>query len=315
MDNKKQDLDFNVNKSFSRDINNDSKNNINFGSKKKSKDKALRSFNFGLWFLENRKKFFIGVIVFLVALSAVLYSVFFYNLYDYIRYTPEERQALQELSEVNVNLNPGRLAIDLEDGKPQFFFHNNKYDFVVKVTNPNNNFFSYINYCFSDGDKELFCSNATLFPGEDKYLVDLAIDLENRPNDLKLNITKKNWERVSVRTYPDWEKYYSERMNFSISDIKFEIIKPADLNLKSTNNLSFKIFNNSPYNFWEVPLDIVMFYRGNIVGVNKYSISEFMSLESKSVDLSWSNSLSQVDDTKIIPNLNILQEENYIRYK
>ena len=315
MDNKKQDLDFNVNKSFSRDINNDSKNNINFGSKKKSKDKALRSFNFGLWFLENRKKFFIGVIVFLVALSAVLYSVFFYNLYDYIRYTPEERQALQELSEVNVNLNPGRLAIDLEDGKPQFFFHNNKYDFVVKVTNPNNNFFSYINYCFSDGDKELFCSNATLFPGEDKYLVDLAIDLENRPNDLKFNITKKNWERVSVRTYPDWEKYYSERMNFSISDIKFEIIKPADLNLKSTNNLSFKIFNNSPYNFWEVPLDIVMFYRGNIVGVNKYSISEFMSLESKSVDLSWSNSLSQVDDTKIIPNLNILQEENYIRYK
>ncbi len=315
MDNKKQDLDFNVNKSFSRDINNDSKDNINFGSKKKSKDKALRSFNFGLWFLENRKKFFIGVIVFLVALSAVLYSVFFYNLYDYIRYTPEERQALQELSEVNVNLNPGRLAIDLEDGKPQFFFHNNKYDFVVKVTNPNNNFFSYINYCFSDGDKELFCSNATLFPGEDKYLVDLAIDLENRPNDLKFNITKKNWERVSVRTYPDWEKYYSERMNFSISDIKFEIIKPADLNLKSTNNLSFKIFNNSPYNFWEVPLDIVMFYRGNIVGVNKYSISEFMSLESKSVDLSWSNSLSQVDDTKIIPNLNILQEENYIRYK
>lgn len=315
MDNKKQDLDFNVNKSFSRDINNDSKDNINFGSKKKSKDKALRNFNFGLWFLENRKKFFIGVIVFLVALSAVLYSVFFYNLYDYIRYTPEERQALQELSEVNVNLNPGRLAIDLEDGKPQFFFHNNKYDFVVKVTNPNNNFFSYINYCFSDGDKELFCSNATLFPGEDKYLVDLAIDLENRPNDLKFNITKKNWERVSVRTYPDWEKYYSERMNFSISDIKFEIIKPADLNLKSTNNLSFKIFNNSPYNFWEVPLDIIMFYRGNIVGVNKYSISEFMSLESKSVDLSWSNSLSQVDDTKIIPNLNILQEENYIRYK
>jgi len=315
MDNKKQDLDFDVNESFSQDINNDSKNNINFGSKKKSKDKALRSFNFGLWFLENRKKFFIGVIVFLVALSAVLYSVFFYNLYDYIRYTPEERQALQELSEVNVNLNPGRLAIDLEDGKPQFFFHNNKYDFVVKVTNPNNNFFSYINYCFSDGDKELFCSNATLFPGEDKYLVDLAIDLENRPNDLKFNITKKNWERVSVRTYPDWEKYYSERMNFSISDIKFEIIKPADLNLKSTNNLSFKIFNNSPYNFWEVPLDIIMFYRGNIVGVNKYSISEFMSLESKSVDLSWSNSLSQVDDTKIIPNLNILQEENYIRYK
>jgi hypothetical protein len=315
MDNKKQDLDFDVNKSFSQDINNNSENNIDFGNKKKTKDKSFKKINFGLWFLENRKKFFIGVIIFLLIVSAVLYSVFFYNLYDYIRYTPEERQALQELSEVNVNLNPGRLAIDLEIDKPQFFFHNNKYDFVVKVKNPNDNFFSYINYCFSDDDKDLFCSSATLFPGEDKYIIDLAIDLENRPNNLKFDITKKNWERVSVRTYPDWEKYYSERMNFSISDIKFEMTKPVDLGLKSTNNLSFKIFNNSPYNFWEVPLDIIMFYRGNIVGVNKYNVSEFMSLESKNIDLSWSNSLNSVDNTEIIPNLNILQEENYIRYK
>lgn len=315
MDNKNQEQEFNVNKASFEDIGKGSDNSINFGNKKKTKDKSLRNFNFGLWFLENRKKFFIGVIIFLVVLSAILYSVFFYNLYDYIRYTPEERQALQELSEVNVNLNPGRLAIDLEVGKSQFFFHNDKYDFVSQVKNPNNNFFSYIDYCFSDGDKNLFCSNTILFPGENKYIVDLAIDLENRPSDLKFNITKKNWERVSVRTYPDWEKYYSERLNFSIFDIKFEMIKPADLSLKSTNNLSFNIQNNSPYNFWEVPLDIIMFYRGNIVGVNKYNISEFMSLESKNINLSWSNSLSQVDDTKIIPNLNILQEENYIRYK
>ncbi len=315
MDNKNQEQEFNVNNTSFEDANKSSDSSINFGDKKKTKDKSLRNFNFGLWFLENRKKFFIGVIVFLGLLSVVLYSIFFYNLYDYIRYTPEERQALQELSEVNVNLNPGRLAIDLEVGKSQFFFHNDRYDFIAQVKNPNENFFSYINYCFVSGDLELFCSSATLFPGEEKYIVDLAVDLEARPNNLEFVIKNKNWERVNVRTYPNWKNYYSERLNFSISDIKFEIIRPTDLGLKSTNNLSFEIQNNSPYNFWEVPLDIIMFYRGNIVGVNKYNISEFMSLESKNVNLSWSNSLSQVDDTKVIPNLNILQEENYIKYK
>lgn len=315
MDNKNQEQEFNVNNTSFEDANKSSDSSINFGDKKKTKDKSLRNFNFGLWFLENRKKFFIGVIVFLGLLSVVLYSIFFYNLYDYIRYTPEERQALQELSEVNVNLNPGRLAIDLEVGKSQFFFHNDRYDFIAQVKNPNENFFSYINYCFVSGDLELFCSSAILFPGEEKYIVDLAVDLEARPNNLEFVIKNKNWERVNVRTYPNWKNYYSERLNFSISDIKFEIIRPTDLGLKSTNNLSFEIQNNSPYNFWEVPLDIIMFYRGNIVGVNKYNISEFMSLESKNVNLSWSNSLSQVDDTKVIPNLNILQEENYIKYK
>lgn len=315
MNNKNKESEFNVNRSLNQELNKDSDSNINFSTKKNIKDKALKNFNFGLWILQNRKKFFIGIIVLLVALSAVLYSVFFYNLYDYIKYTPEERKALQELSEVNVSLTPGRLAIDLEIGKPQVFFHNNKYDFVVSIKNPNNNFFSYISYCFSDGDKELVCSGTTIFPSEDKYVIDLAIDLDSHPSNLKFIIKNKNWERVSIRTYPDWGKYYSERLNFIISDINFEINKPTEMSLKSTNNLSFSIQNNSPYNYWEVPLNIVMFYRKNIVGVNKYIVSEFMSLESKNVSISWSNSLKNVDDTKIIPDLDILQEGNYIKYK
>jgi len=312
MSNNNKDLNFgfNVNKPQEEEKVESPNSNINLGKKQEVKSEALKKLGFSLWFFNNRKKLFIGLIVFLFVLSAVLYSVFFYNLYDYIRYSPEERRALQELSNVNVNLSPGRLALALIADTPQSFFQNGKYDLVAKVKNPNNNFFSHLEYCFSDRGEDLICSNILLFPNEERYIMALALDLEKSPSALSFDIKKENWERLSVRTYPDWDAYYTERLNFTFSDIKMDIDK-----VKGFNNLSFQLKNNSPYNYWELSLDIILFQGGRVVGVNSYTVNEIMSLESRSITLSWPGALNAVGKVEIVPRLNILDEKNYISYK
>ncbi len=299
-------------------MNNDKKNKetgINFSGDKKATGKLHDKFDFSLWFLKNRAKFFIGVVLFLIVLSAGLYLFSFYNLYDYISGSKNEEGLLQELTNTNVSLTAGRTAIDLETGNSQSFSHNGRYDFIAKIKNPNSNFFAQVNYCFLSGEIELACGNSLIFPGETKYLMTLAISLDSRPGNLDLVLKNINWERVDGKKYPNWTEYFSDHSNFVITDTKFIAEKADTLTSGYIDEVSFSITNNSAYNYWEVPLSILLFRGDNLVGVNKYTISEFMSLDQKDVNLSWINSVKSVDRVEIIPDVNILDEDNYIKYK
>lgn len=289
-------------------------NEINLRNDKKTKSKSFDKFNLSLWFLKNRRKLFIGTVLFLFILSVVLFLFSFYNIYDYIRGIDKENKDLEELTNIGVTLNPSRTAIELEYNGIQYFSHDGKYDFLAKVKNPNPNFFSNIIYCFYDGEVELACGGSLIYPNENKYVMILSVSLKNRPDNLSFSIKNTSWERVDVKKYPDWNAYYSERNNFMIADSVFKADK-IDGSSGYVNNVSFSIKNNTPYNYWEVPLSIILFKNNNVVGINKYTISEFMSFDQKKVNLSWINSIKSVSDILVIPDFNILDEDNYIKYK
>jgi hypothetical protein len=271
--------------------------------------------NIGLWILKNRRNMFIFLIIFLLIFSIIIYSNFFYNLYNYIRYSPEERENLKEMALTGESMNPTRRAIPLEQENPRTFFHNDKYDFVNKVKNPNSNFLVNFKYCFLSGEEVLVCDKSSLFPEEEKYLTVLSAELDSRPVNLDFEIKDLSWQRINFKEYPDWDSYYSERMDFIVSDLEFESIGASNLNSSGENELSFNIKNNTPYNYWEVPLTIILFDQKKIVGLNRYTVLEFMSLEDRDIDLSWVNSLESVNNVEIQIDLNILSEANYIRYR
>ncbi len=276
---------------------------------------SLRKINFGLWFLKNRRSFFISLVLFLILLSIALYSNFFFNLYVYVKNRPEELRAIRELSTISVNFGSTKVAESVKAGNPQSFAYGGKYDFINKVKNPNDSFFAFINYCFMDGDKELACSGANILPGEDKYLVILSVDYGFSLGNLSFVIKSTNWQRVDFKRYGDWSSYFRERSNFVVSGEKFDSGSSSGAGLKNVNNLYFNIKNDSPYNYWELPLLIVLFNNNNVIGVNKYTVYEFMSLSDRDVNISWFNSVGTVDHVLIIPELNILDEYNYIKYK
>lgn len=288
-------------------------NDINLG-KYSDKNKNLSKANIGLWLLEHKRHMILLIIIVLGGASLWLYSFFFYNLFDYLRYNREQRAAINELSTVNVGVGAQRLATPLETINDDFFQHDDIYDFVAKVENSNNNFFAKVSYCFVDGQKDLACDNDIVFPEEEKYLLIISKKLESKPKNVEFKIKNVIWERVDIRKYPNWKEYYDLRANFEISNIKFEKeVNPSSV--KNFNNLNFTIENKSPYNYWEVPLQIILMNRGVVVGVNTYKISEFRSSDLKDIRMTWPNSVSSVSDVKILLNLNVLDDSNYISYK
>ncbi len=300
MDNKKGEEKFSIKTS-----------SVNINNYKDSGGQSMQKLGFGFWFVKNKKNLFIGLIIALILVSVIFYSKFFYNLYDYIRYTPEERQAREELSTISVNSGVSKGASDLKQGTLNSFFSNGAYDLVASIKNPNDNFFAHVSYCFMDGDLELNCSSNIIFPEENKYLVSLANKLEKKPGNLKLVLKSIVWERIDSKKYGDFKTYYTDRLNLDISDVNFNSASSES----SSNTLSFNVKNNSAYNYWEVPLTVLLFNGNNIVGVNTYVVFELMSKESRSINFSWPGFTSGVSKTEIIPDLNILNTNNYINYR
>lgn len=288
-------------------------NDINLG-KYSNRNKSLSKANLGLWLLEHKRHMILLIIVVLGGASLLLYSFFFYNLFDYLRYGRDQQAAINELSTVNVGAGSQRLAMPLETIQDDFFQHDQVYDFMAKVKNPNTNFFAKVSYCFVGDQKDLACADSIVFPEEEKYLLIISKKIENNPKNIEFKVKNVFWERVDIRKYPNWKEYYDLRANFKTDNIKFEKETSSSAG-KNFNNLNFTIENQSPYNYWEVPLQIILMNRGSVVGVNTYNISEFRSSDLKDIKMTWPNSVSSVSDVKILLNLNVLDESNYISYK
>jgi hypothetical protein len=286
-------------------------NNNDIDLDKDEKNKNLSRAGIGLWIMENRKYFIIALIAFLGGISLFLYSYFFYNLFDYIRYTKNQEEMIQELSESFYNVGLARRVDPIEILSYKMFDSDNSYDFLLELKNPNDRYFASVQYCFFEGDNDFFCSEARINPGEERYFIELSQKIESRPVSQRVRIDKVSWRVLDLKTYPDWENYYQERNDFSFSDIEYE---RGLVTSRNFNNLSFTVANNTPYNYWRVPLSIILYNRGTIVGVNKYTVSNFLSKDSKDVNISWLNSVSSVSSVKIYSDLDVLDKTNYMSY-
>lgn len=300
MDNKKIEEKFSIKTS-----------SINIDNYKDSDGQSMQRLGFGFWFIKNKRYLFMGLIAALILVSIIFYSKFFYSLYLYIRYTPEERAARQELSTISVNSDSSRGATNLQQGSLSSFFSNGAYDMVATIKNPNNNFFAHIGYCFMDGDLELSCSSNIIFPEENKYLISLANKPDKKPSNLKLVLKSIVWERVDTKKYGEWASYYRDRLNLEISSTNFN----SAVSDSSANTLSFNIKNNSAYNYWEIPLSVILFNNNTVVGVNTYVVYELMSKESRAINFSWPGFTAGVTKVEVVPDLNILDTNNYINYR
>jgi hypothetical protein len=294
------------------------KNNIDIRQYDRFSGISHRELNFGLWIAKNKKNFIISVIVILILLSA---GFFLYSGYHYSYYLLEgkeyDEKLANDLSQYDSSLMEYRMSNPMESleiKSVQSFKTDDKMDLVSEIHNPNGSYYARFEYCFIAGETELLCDSEFIFPLETKYLIALALD-NNMAQKAELRFTNVSWSRIDAHKYPDWSKYYSEHLNFETKDIRF---RPARQNLlsdkMSLDVLEFNIKNKTAYNYWELPLNILLYNNSKIVGVHKHKLSEFLSGTERSVRLVWSGSIVQSDEIKITPRLNILDPDIYIKY-
>lgn len=282
---------------------------------------STKKLNFGLWIIEHRERLRTALIIFLVVVSAISWAYTIYGFaYYFARGMNEDEILIQELIQVNTIGHDYILKLSARD---LVYFPVNilkaskdKYDLLVVLKNPNLKHMSVFEYCFLDKNETIDCAENFIFPGETKNLLSLAQEFTYKPTNIKFILKNIRWKRINLHKFPDWEKFKNDHLNISIVDIKFKPAKSSGLSEKlNLNSLEFTATNNTAYNYWEVPLIILLHNNNLVVGVNKYTLSEFMSGEKREIQMSWLGNISRVNNIKIIPEINIMLDDIYIKYE
>ncbi len=271
---------------------------------------SLWKMSFGLWLSENRQLMLKILTTGLIFISAFF---FIFSTYQYVRYfmvgDPND-----DVSADNLVFSPRKVTDDLVIAPLQVFPAGGKIDLVAPISNPNDNFMATFRACFRQGDKEISCQTDFILPAEDKHLVALGLALDNT-SGLTFSVEEIFWRRISTRQITDWPTFLKERLQFSVTNLKFLPAHRSDLSSQvDLNSLNFSLTNNTSYGYYQVPLTLLFYNKTQLVGINRYVLNDFLPGQQREVNLSWTAPLASVDRVEVKPSVNIMDDTVYLLY-
>jgi len=282
---------------------------------------TIKKLMFGLWFLKNRKNFLYLFYTLLIVISVITWSLFFLTFGSYvITGMNEDKKLLNELSIDNF----GILHNIVLSQSPQPFKYqkmdilkvdNKKYDFVIKVKNPNKKHGAEFVYYIMVNGKKYGNKKGFILPDETKYLLILGNEFVREPNNAEFFTDQISWTRINGHNFPNWEQFKNDRLKINTDNINFIPAKATTISEKiKLNTLSFSILNDTAYNFKSINFVIILLKGSKIVGVNEYALNSFLSGNTDIVDITWTGRISKPSDIIINPEINIMDRDIYIKY-
>lgn len=273
----------------------------------------------GLWYVEHRELIRKVFIWFLVAVSAGSWSYTIYGFAYYIAIGMKEDDIMinemLKTSGANHDYVLKNSAADLAIKQVKVFKSDGKKsDFFAETINPNENFSVEFDYYFIAGAKETARMRGFILPGEAKYLLSLSQEIEGQPTIAELRIENISWSRINKHKFPNWKFYRDERLNIAISNIKFTPSGEGGLPEKiGLNTLEFKAVNRGAYSYLNADFLILLYGGQAVVAVNSYPFDRFMSEEERGIRMNFTGRIGNVNKVEVIPNINILDESNYLK--
>lgn len=273
---------------------------------------TIEDMNFGLWLSE--KKHLMKKIAFFFLLAVAIFFVV-YSVYAYTLYFLQSREAKNLFADNAGEIVYRTVISDLAPSGLQVFRSNNRYDLAVNIKNPNDKYNASFGYCFTRAGLNIVCGQSFVLPGASKYILALNQELAAGAGGLEFKITATNWQRVDAHQIPDWSQYLAARLNFSVANINFSNAAGSGLTAKiPLNTLEFMITNQSPYGYYDVPVNILFYNGDNLVGVNNYLFKNFKAGETRRAGLTWSGNLEGVKGVVIVPDINISDDQVFLNY-
>lgn len=274
----------------------------------------------GLWYVEHKRQLRMVLIVFLILMSAVSWVYTIYGFAYYIaRGMSEDDILTRQLVQVNGASHDYVVQVgakDLAIGSVEIIRSSDKkYDLFTKLQNDNPKWWAEFDYYFTAAGRQTIKTKGYILPEEIKYLAALAEDFAYSPEDGRLVIENISWHRINQHEIPDWEAYRTGHLNIETADIKFIPANASPLSEKlGLNQLSFNVINHTAYNYWGVGFNILLYSRDQITGINHYVLNDFMSEQKRLIEISWPGDLGRADRVEIIPEINIMADDIYIKY-
>ncbi|MEI6596764.1 MAG: hypothetical protein WCL13_00940 [bacterium] len=315
-------------------ISNGENNNQNFNQDKtKAKEIEARMKNYvstegittkqleiGLWYIEHKKQFKMVLVGFLILISAVSWAYTIYGFAYYIaRGMSEDEILVNQLVQTSAIGHDYVVQIGAKEliiGPVQIIKSaDKKYDLFVQLKNENQKWWAEFDYYFVAAGRSTTKTKGYILPEEIKYPAALAEDFSYYPENSQLVIENISWRRIDQHQIADWGAYRDSRLNIEKTDIKFTSANASQLSEKlGLNQLSFNAINRTAYSYWSVGFVILLYSNDQITGVNYYILNDFMSEQKRLVEISWPGDLGRADRVEIIPEINIMKDDIYIKY-
>lgn len=252
-----------------------------------------------------------------------------YALSGFISYLatgqPREEAAVIEIAKrlgaSNAEKQKTSAAIPLAFGDGRVYVFDagdDRYDFAVEVQNSNKEWYVMLTYQYEiSGQEPTATRTMFILPGEKKYLTLLG---EKRPgqtvNEANLKITNELWSRISPHDVADVPKFIAEHATFEIGNPTFTeagAITDAGVSEETGNRIAFSITNKTAFNFWSLPVQIVLMRGGSVEGIEETQVRELKTDETRVVDLRNYVKNQLVDEVQVIPSVDIFDASVYMQ--
>lgn len=269
------------------------------------------------WWVRNKLKIIFWARTLLIGSNVIVWGYCFWGLLDaYAISYPRESRITVEIAENQ------KILDRIEQDRPHnigtsqvlvFSGTEDRLDVMVDLENPNDQWWVEFSYRFNVSGQQTPSHQGFILPSSQTTLTELGWKPKAKgARSGQLLVENIRWHRVR----PDEvENNYSEfiRKRFGgvgLERVRFDIAAPTDG--PALSRTTFDIVNRGAFGYWSIDY-IVKLKRGSTtVAVNQINIRDLKPGETRPVELYWSDKLSGITKTEIIPIINLLDRSSYL---
>ncbi len=283
-----------------------------------SEDLSTRELRVGEWWVKKQGGFrnaLIGVLLFIGVggIGLGLYTIGEYFIVGQSREAVETRQLLRPkvpFAQYHESLAPADPVIERVQ---VLAATGDQYDFVTIATNPNPNWYVEMTYNFVFDSRETEFRTIQLVPGQRTVVSELGYETTRRPGSAVIQVSDVKWFRVSNQLTLDPETYIVERSNLVVGDVSFipGVRGEAETELLEAHRAQFTITNDTAYNFWTVPVYVLLYNGSSLRAVARTEMKSLQSGEKREGEIRLFNDSLNVNNVEVFPYVPVFDESIY----
>jgi hypothetical protein len=269
---------------------------------------------FASFWVRNRVKIHQATIGILIAINVGCWGYSLWGVIDaYAISYPVESRIMQDIAD------NAFIAQSLESNRPKsiqasavqmFEGTNGRYDMVVPIQNPNEQWYAEFTYRFNIGGEETPKKSGFVLPKQSSFLGEFGYAPKTKGGRVAtLAVEGIRWRRIDPGIVgADYSAWASARDAFDIKNVSFI---PAEGSAGSPRT-SFTFHNPTGYGYWSLGLYVFLLRGESPVASTYLSLSSVKPDESRNVNIDWFGNINGVTNTKVVPIVNFLDSSVYL---
>ncbi|MFH0951867.1 MAG: hypothetical protein V1838_01625 [Patescibacteria group bacterium] len=182
-----------------------------------------------------------------------------------------------------------------------------RFDLAARIDNLNDQWVALVHYTFKADDQSVTSGTSYISSASTAYLIGLNVspneDLTLNQGTIEVEIDSIDW------TFTPSQSNWMEP-SFLVSDTQITSNDDAG---QSATVVTAKVMNNAVVGWSQVSVNVVLTIGDQIVGVNQFTVRDWLSLTEQTVTVQWRRSFSGSLQVNVLPVVNVFDQSQYIR--